>query len=152
MTDYFRCPGCLDQAALTVMNRLRAHPDPRTGDPCPGKGFCIDEPEYPQLIRLWGWETGQFLMKRENPGWTSPSESGPHPIGGLQQIAVKAYPRARFFTREGPLGSQGLVFRAGHQWYWMTCDGHVGERHKERVLALDSMYRHLTGRIMRGEN
>lgn len=139
------CPGYHDQIALTRTNRLRAHDDPRTGEPCPGKGFCIEEPEYPQLIKLWGWETGIKLMKRANPGWLSPMESGPHPLGVLQEIIMKAYPGADTFGYAGALtgSGKGLTFCVRRWWYFAAPDGYVGEKYPTRADAAEGLHEYM---------
>lgn len=92
MPNSATCPGCRNYpVTVTPTGALRAH-DTGTGKPCPGRGFRLDQPIYPQLIKFWGWETGQKLMKREFPEWVSPMESGPHPQGTLQELIMKAYP------------------------------------------------------------
>jgi hypothetical protein len=134
------CPGCHDRVTLTRTKRLRAHDDPRTGKPCPGKGFCIDEPEYPQLIKLWGWETGNQMMKQRTPGWVPPTESGPHLQGTLQKIIMKAYPSADAFGYAGPMTGpgKGLTFSVGRQWYFAAPDGHVGGPYMRRADSADA--------------
>jgi hypothetical protein len=136
MLNSWPCPGCRDRVSLTRTKRLRAHDDPRTGQPCPGKGFCIDEPEYPQLIKLWGWETGNQMMKQRTPNWVPPTESGPHPIGALQKIAMEAYPGAESF---GYGAGKGITFRVSRWWYFAAWDGHVGERYRFRPDAADAL-------------
>jgi hypothetical protein len=70
MADYWTCPGCRNSVALTPTKALRAHPDGRTGEPCLGKGFRIDQPAYAQYVELFGREQGNAIMRAENPGWT----------------------------------------------------------------------------------
>jgi hypothetical protein len=129
------CPGCRQYpVTVTPTGALRAH-DSGNGIPCPGKGFRLDQPIYPQLIKLWGWETGQKLMKQEFPEWVSPMDSGPHPIGTLQKLVLKAYPSADAF---GYTSGRGITFCVSKRWYFATPDGHVGEKYPTRVAAADA--------------
>ncbi|MFJ6729424.1 hypothetical protein ACIQPQ_31430 [Streptomyces sp. NPDC091281] len=144
MINSWRCPGCRDEVILTRTQRLRAHDDPRTGEACPGKGYCIDEPEYPQLIKLWGWETGQRLMDQQNPtGWVSPTKSGPHPIGALQGLIMAAYPIAGSF---GYAAGKGITFCVSRWWYYAASDGHVGEKYRLRSDAADALHEYMKGK------
>ncbi|MER6606009.1 hypothetical protein ABT282_08835 [Streptomyces sp. NPDC000927] len=145
MTDRWTCPGCRDSIALTRTQRLRAHPDPRTDQPCPGKGFCINEPEYPQLVKLWGWQAGIKIMKQQAPEWVPPTESGPHPLGTLQQIILKAYPAADAFGYAGALtgDDSGITFCVSRWWYFAASDGHVGEKYPARANAADALHRYM---------
>ncbi|MGW1436772.1 hypothetical protein ACWD7M_16175 [Streptomyces griseus] len=140
MAETWTCPGCSDWVTLTPTRRLRAHDDPRTGEPCSGKGFCIDEPEYPQLIKLWGWETGIRMMKRRTPGWVPPTENGPHPVGTLQNLMLKAYPSAESF---GFSSGGGITFRVGRWWYFAAPDGHVGEKYHFRQDVADALHEYM---------
>ncbi|MFJ4902963.1 hypothetical protein [Streptomyces sp. NPDC088727] len=142
MPNSWTCPGCHDSVTLTPAQRLRAHDDPRTGQPCSGKSFCIVEPEYPQLIKLWGWETGIQMMKARTPGWVPPTERGPHPIGTLQNLMLKAYPSAGSF---GYGAGKGITFRVGHWWYFAAPDGHVGEKYRFRPDAADALHEYVKG-------
>lgn len=134
------CPGCHDRVYLTRVQRLRAHEDPRNGKPCQGKGFAIDEPEYPQLIKLWGWETGNRMMKQRTPGFVPPTENGPHPLGDLQNLTMKAYPGASSF---GYGAGKGITFRVGKWWYFAAPDGHVGEKYRVRPDAADALHEYV---------
>lgn len=135
MPESATCPGCRQYpVTLTPTRRLRAHND-TMGKPCPGKGFSVDQPMYPQLVKLWGWETGHELMKREFPEWPTPMETGPHPIGALQKIVMKAYPGADAF---GYTSGKGITFCVSKRWYFAAPDGHVGEKYPTRVDAADA--------------
>jgi hypothetical protein len=145
MTDRWTCPGCRETVALTSARRLRAHDDPRTSQPCPGKGFCIDEPEYPQLIQLWGWKTGIQLMKKRSPLWMSPPELAPHSRGALQKIVMKAYPTADAFnyTRPPTGPDDSITFCVRRRWHFAAPDGHVGEGYASRSDAADAFDEHM---------
>ncbi|MFE6000395.1 hypothetical protein ACFQ6C_26600 [Streptomyces sp. NPDC056454] len=141
MAETWTCPGCRDSVTLTPARRLRVHDDPRTGSPCSGKGFCIDEPEYPQLIKLWGWETGIQMMKQRTPGWVPPTESGPHPMGTLQDLMLKAYPSCAESFGYG--AGKGITFRVGRRWYFAAPDGHVGEKYPSHPNAADALHEYM---------
>lgn len=141
MPNRWSCPGCHDNVILTRTNRLRAHEDPRTGDPCPGKGFCIEEAEYPQLVRLWGWETGNQMMKQRTPGWVPPTESGPHPQEALVEIITKAFPGADEVGYNGPMTGpgEGITFLVGRHSYFAAPDGHANGPYVRREDAACSL-------------
>lgn len=142
MADRATCPGCRESVSVTPTRRLRAH-DARPGIPCPGKGFSLVEPIYPQLIKLWGWETGQKLMKREFPEWVSPEESGPHSPKDLQKLILKAYPDAKKLRLVGVVpgySDTGVTFTTGPgRWYYAAPNGHVGEGYASEAEAGDAL-------------
>lgn len=140
MPNSATCPGCRSYpVTVTPTGALRAH-DSGNGVPCPGKGFRLDQPMYPQFIKLWGWETGQQLMKREFPDWVSPMESGPHPIGDLQKMVMKAYPSADAF---GYGAGKGITFLVGRSSYFAAPDGHVGGPYMRRADAADALHHYI---------